>query len=195
MTADEVFAETERLTLRRFTVDDVDNLVGLDSDPEVMLRITGGRATPREEIEAEVLPAFLGYYRRYPGFGFWAIIEKSTGQFLGWIHFRPAVGEPQDVPELGYRLKKSAWGKGYAAEGSAAVIERGFREFGVRRVRAETMAVHTGSRRVMEKCGMTLVRTFVADWPDPIPGDEFGDVEYAITRAEWETAQGLKPAE
>jgi RimJ/RimL family protein N-acetyltransferase len=44
-------------------------------------------------------------------------------------------------------------------------------------------------RRVMEKLGMRLVRTFHADWPARIPGDEHGDVEFAITRAEWEQAQ------
>ena len=48
------------------------------------------------------------------------------------------------------------------------------------------MAVNTGSRRVMEKSGMRFVRTFVMDWPVRIEGDEEGDVEYAITRAEWE---------
>jgi RimJ/RimL family protein N-acetyltransferase len=47
------------------------------------------------------------------------------------------------------------------------------------------MAVNMGSRRVMEKAGLTLVRTFHQDWPDPIPGDELGDTEYAITRPEW----------
>jgi RimJ/RimL family protein N-acetyltransferase len=51
------------------------------------------------------------------------------------------------------------------------------------------MAVHTGSRRVMEKAGMRPVRTFHADWPDRIPGDEHGDVEYAITREEWARQQ------
>ena len=66
------------------------------------------------------------------------------------------------------------------------MISKGFTEFGVRRVVAETMVAHTGSRRVMEKAGMRLTRTFHQDWPDPIPGDEFGDVEYAITREEWE---------
>ena len=48
------------------------------------------------------------------------------------------------------------------------------------------MAVHTASRRVMEKAGLTLVRTFHQEWPDRIPGDEHGDVEYALTRADWE---------
>ena len=56
-------------------------------------------------------------------------------------------------------------------------------------VRTETMTVNTASRRVMEKAGLRHVRTFFADWPDKIPGDELGDVEYAITRAEWLAAR------
>src|ERR1044072_634731 len=84
----QVFLETERLLLRRFTEDDLENLVELDSDPEVMRFITGGRATPREEVANEILPAFLDHYERYAGYGFWAAVEKSTEGFLGWFHFR-----------------------------------------------------------------------------------------------------------
>jgi RimJ/RimL family protein N-acetyltransferase len=186
-----VFLETERLTLRRFTSDDVDLLVELDSDPEVMFWITGGRTTSRVEIETDYLPAFLSYYERFEGYGFWAAIERSSGEFLGWFHFRPAAGHPDDEPELGYRLRRSTWGKGYATEGSIALIDRGFRDFGVRRVLAETMAVNTASRRLMEKAGMQLVRTFHQDWPDKIPGDEHGDVEYEITREEWMRQRGI----
>lgn len=186
-----VFLETQRLTLRRFTPDDVDLLADLDSDPDVMFWITGGRTTTREEIERDVLPAFVSYYERYDGYGFWAAIERATGEFLGWFHFRPAPGHPVDEPELGYRLRRSAWGKGIATEGSIALIDKGFRDHGVRRVLAETMAVHDASRRVMEKAGMRLVRTFHQDWPDKIPGDEHGDVEYAITREEWAEAHGI----
>ena len=80
-------------------------------------------------------------------------------------------------------------GQGYAGEGSRALIDHGFTALGVQRVVAETMVVHTASRRVMEKCGMRLVRTFHADWPVRIPGDEHGDVEYAITREEWDAAR------
>jgi RimJ/RimL family protein N-acetyltransferase len=181
-----VFLTTERLTLRRFTVDDVDLLVDLDSDPEVMHFVTGGRSTSREEIEAETMPAFLGYYERFAGYGFWATIETGTQEFIGWFHLRAAPGHPADEPELGYRLKRSAWGKGYAVEGSRALIDSAFSQSGASRVVAETMTVHIGSRRVMEKSGMTLTRTFFQDWPDPIPGDEQGDVEYAISREEWE---------
>jgi RimJ/RimL family protein N-acetyltransferase len=181
-----VYLETERLVLRQFTLDDVDNLVALDADPEVMHFITGGRATPREVIEDDYLPWFLGYYERGERYGFWAAIEKATGEFIGWFHFRPADGYPSDEPELGYRLRRSAWGKGYATEGSRALIRKGFTELGVRRVMAETMVVNTASRRVMEKAGLRLVRTFHQEWPDRIPGDEQGDVEYALTRDEWE---------
>lgn len=180
-----VFLETPRLRLRRFTTEDADLLVDLDADPEVMFFITAGEATPRAEIEAEVLPAFLSYHARFAGYGFWALEERARGDFLGWVHFRPRPGDPIDEPELGYRLVRSAWGKGYAAEASQAVIDHGFRELGVRRVVAETMAVHLASRRVMEKVGMRMVREFHADWPVRIPGDEHGDVEYAITHEEW----------
>jgi RimJ/RimL family protein N-acetyltransferase len=186
----DVFLETERLLLRRFTAADVDNLVDLDNDPQVMHFVTGGRGTSVQETRDEVLPAFLGYYDRYPGYGFWAVMEKSTGDFLGWFHLRPAPdgGRPGE-PELGYRLTRSAWGKGYATEGSRALIRKAFAELGAERVYAETMAVHAASRRVMEKAGLALIRSFHQDWPDKIEGDEYGDVEYALTRAEWERAQ------
>jgi RimJ/RimL family protein N-acetyltransferase len=184
-----VFLETERMVLRRFTPADADNLVELDSDPEVMHFITGGRPTSREEIENEILPAFLGYYERSAGYGFWAAIEKSTGRFLGWFHLRPPPdgGHPEE-PELGYRLGRSAWGRGYATEGARALIRKAFTELCARRVYAETMAVHTASRRVMEKAGMRFVRAFHQPWPDRIAGDEHGDVEYELRRADWNGA-------
>jgi RimJ/RimL family protein N-acetyltransferase len=184
----QVFLVTERLVLRRFTGDDIDHLVELDSDPEVMRFINGGRPTPRDEIENDVLPGFLGYYERYAGYGFWAAVERSTGRFIGWFHFRPAKDAPPDEVELGYRLRRSAWHKGYATEGSRALIDNGFAELGVQRVVAFTMVVNVASRRVMEKAGLRFVRVFHQPWPDYIEGEEEGDVEYALLRSEWEQA-------
>jgi RimJ/RimL family protein N-acetyltransferase len=181
----QIFLETERLELRRFTDEDIENLVELDSDPEVMHFINGGRPTPRDEIENEFLPAILGHYERYAGYGFWAAVEKSTGQFVGWFHFRPAQDAPPGEVELGYRLRRSAWGKGYATEGSRALIAKGFAELGVRRVVASTMVVNVASRRVMENAGLKFVRIFHQPWPDYIEGEEEGDVEYALLRSEW----------
>jgi len=188
----EIFLETERLVLRRFTADDVDHLVDLDGDPEVMRFLTGGKATPREEIANDILPSFLRYYERFAGYGFWAAIERSSGAFLGWFHFRPHEGGPLDEPELGYRLRRSAWGKGYGTEGSRALIHKGFTALGADRVTAQTMVINSASRRVMEKAGMTQVRVFFPPWPDPIPGDEHGEIEYALTRAEWERQEAVE---
>ena len=181
----QIFLETERFVLRRFTESDVDNLLDLDGDPEVMRFLTGGRPTPREEIQTGTLPRFIHYYERFTDFGFWAAVEKPTGEFLGWFEFHPPEGDDPEEVELGYRLRRSAWGKGYATEGSRALIQKGFTELGVRRVFAWTMAVNTASRRVMEKSGLTLVRKFHEEWPDPIEGAERGEVEYALRKASW----------
>ncbi len=177
--------QTDRIRLVPLGDEHLEHEVELDADPAVMRYVTG-KATPRAEIEEEILPAFLSYYERFPGYGFWAAIEKTTGDFLGWFHLRPAAGHPEDEPELGYRLRRAAWGKGYATEGSRALVAKAFAELGARRVVAEAMAVNLASRRVMEKVGLTLVRTFHQEWPERLEGDEHGDVEYALERAEWE---------
>ncbi|MFF5720227.1 GNAT family N-acetyltransferase [Streptomyces buecherae] len=179
----DVFVRTERLTLRRFTAADVENLVALDSDPLVMRFLTG-EPTPRAVIENEVLPKILLDYRLGPA-GRWAAVERATGAFLGWLSLQPPDdGSVTDV-ELGYRLKASAWGRGLATEGSRALIDKGFAELGVQRVWAETMAVNTASRRVMEKAGLRYVRTFHVHFDDPLPGTEHGEVEYELRRADW----------
>ncbi len=186
-----VFLETERLIFRRFTADDVDLIAGLDADPAVMRYITGGRSTPRDEIRDDYLPAWLSYYERGDRYGFWAAIEKPTGAFLGWFHLRPQPDDPDDEPELGYRLIASAWGRGYATEGSRALIRRAFADFGVRRVYATTMVANVASWRVMERAGLRRVRVLHQPWPDRIEGEEQGDVEYELTRDEWEAAAGV----
>jgi len=184
-----VLLETERLRLRRFTAADVDLLVDLDSDPAVMAWITGGRPTPREEIEQEVLPAFLAHYERLGGLGFWAADLRDGGDFTGWFHLRPERGAPPGEVELGYRLRAAYWGRGLATEGSRALVDAGFERFGAQRITANTMTVNTASRRVMEKAGLRLIRTYHAQWPDRIEGDEHGDVEYALTRPEWQASR------
>jgi RimJ/RimL family protein N-acetyltransferase len=188
MTVVHVILETDRMLLRRFTPDDLELLVELDDDREVMRFINGGLPVDRGDV-AEALEWWLGYYDRGEAFGFWAAIDRSDGAFLGWFHFRPGAGHDASEPELGYRLHRRAWGSGLATEGSRALIDRGFAQLGIERVLAETMAVHGASRRVMEKSGMHLARTFHADWPVRIEGDEHGDVEYVIDRSEWEAGR------
>jgi RimJ/RimL family protein N-acetyltransferase len=182
-----VILKTPRLVMRQFTEDDVDNLFNLDSDPEVMRYLTGGRPTPREEIRDRIIPFILGAYDRFDRLGTWAAESVATGEFLGWFCFRVGRGS-DDITniELGYRLRRSAWNQGYATEGSRALVSTGFTDFGVERVFALTMTVNTRSRHVMEKCGLTLVRTTPYKGPDVIEGAEHGEVEYALTKPEWE---------
>lgn len=194
-----ILLETERLILRRFTAADLDHLVALDNDPDVMRYINGGTPTPRVVIEHEILPVFLCYADRCPGFGFWAAVHRDSGEWLGWFSFRPASGgagsDPGEVV-LGYRLRKAAWGQGYATEGARALLQKGFEQWGVQRVMATTYEENRASRRVLEKLGMTLVRRFRLT-PDEIAGSdtyhvesvevwEGDDVEYAIERVEWQ---------
>lgn len=179
-----MFLETERLALREFTEDDVDALVTLDADPAVMRFLNGGKPTSRLVIQRDVLPRILAAYAR----GLperWVALDKATHAFLGWFELlRAAEGEF----ELGYRLASRAWGNGYATEGSRALVDKAFTEYGAHRVFAETMAANKASRRVMEKAGLTYVRTFHLKWDDPIEGTEHGEVEYGLQRADWARA-------
>lgn len=179
---------TGRMTLRPFTPADVDHLVAPDADPAVMRHLTGGRPTPRRTVEEEVLPRVL---RRLPATGrpgFWAAADRATGGFLGWFEFRPLDDAGTEVA-LGYRLRRAAWGRGLATEGARALVDDGFTGPLVQRVVASTMTVNAASRRVLEKAGLRYVRTVHGAWPEVIEGSEHGDVEYALTRAEWVAAR------
>lgn len=191
---------TERLALRRFTTADAQNLLSLDGDPQVMRFLTG-TAKSLTQIRDEVLPNLAGCHLRFPGFGYWAAETRAGREFIGWFGLRPvtptgdamvnwpdARGQP-GVAELGYRLRRSAWGQGYATEGARALVRLAFTGLGAREVVATTMAVNTGSRRVMEKAGLRYARTVHLDWPDPLDGTEHGEVEYEITKAEWEMSE------
>jgi RimJ/RimL family protein N-acetyltransferase len=182
-----VILVTPRLALRQFTEHDEGNLFDLNSDPEVMRYLTGGRPTPREEIRDQVIPFHLGVYERLDRLGTWAAESAGTGEFLGWFHLRPGRGGDLASLELGYRLRRPAWNKGYATEGSLALIGMGFAGLGAERVFARTMTVNAASRHVLGKCGLTPVRTTPHEGAGVIEGAGHGEVEYAVTRPEWES--------
>lgn len=193
---------TTRLILRRFTEDDGDNLFALDSDPAVMRYLNGGVATPRDVIEREVLPRFLHSYQRRAGYGVWAAIERSSGDFVGWFGFQPQEGGDSDDIALGYRLRRASWGNGYATEGARALIRRGFTELGAQRVVATTYQDNLASRRVMERAGLRLARVYrltpdalAAESDTFVPSQELwdgDDVEYALSRADWERQEAAR---
>jgi RimJ/RimL family protein N-acetyltransferase len=185
---DNTYLETERLTLRRFTADDADLLIELDSDPAVMRYLSGGEPTPPDVVREQHLPNILAGYEKWDGkLGLFAVHEKDGGAFIGWFILRPERQGPLDEVELGYRLRQVAWGKGYATEGSRALLRKAFTQLGVHMIWADTMTVNQGSRHVMEKLGMTLTETGEVP-PDmaTIEGAEHGGVRYELTKAEWE---------
>ena len=182
-----VYLDTERLTLRQFTADDADRLIELDSDPEVMRFLTGGEPTAPADVRDGMLPRIIERYQQWGGkFGIFAAEAKAGGAFLGWFLLRPEPDGPLDEAELGYRLRRAEWGKGYATEGSRAVLGKAFTELGVRRVWADTMALNDRSQNVMKKLGMTLECTL--ETPEDmlmVEGSELGGVRYQITREQW----------
>ncbi len=179
----QVTLQTERIILRRFTPDDADNLHALDSDPEVMRYLTGGVPRSYEETKEETLPRHIAYYAKYADFGVWAAVEKgtekATGAFIGWFHFRPDARNPGEDIELGYRLMRSAWGKGYATEVSRALLRKGFEELGVKRVTARAIKANVNSWRVMEKIGMNFEREYLEE---QFPVDDKTAVRYELDR-------------
>src|SRR5215468_802204 len=121
-----IFLSTERLVLRQFTEDDADALFALDSDPEVMRYVSRFAPPDVESCRERIRTRFLPFYSQYPSYGFWAVVEKVSGDFLGWFHLKPALdyvfhqeaGYQQGDVDLGYRLRRASWGKGYATEGA-----------------------------------------------------------------------------
>lgn len=186
--------ETERLRLRGFTDSDADAqmLFELDSDPEVM-RYIGPFGMPTVEAYRERIQTFwMPYYTSHPPAGFWAIVEKATTQFAGWVFVRPATDykfaaeagwlSPSEI-ELGYRLRRAAWGRGLATEASAEVVRRAFADPAVTAVVAAALVPNRASTRVMEKIGLIRLREFA------IPGFADQCAVYALDRASFTGTQ------
>ncbi|RKN48599.1 GNAT family N-acetyltransferase [Micromonospora endolithica] len=199
---------TDRLLLVPLADRHLDLEIQLDSDPEV-LRYLFGRARSADEVVAahEQRMKLSGMV---DGLGYWMAFgtdggapgstppaTEDEGEFVGLMMLPPAHGpdQPDDpaVADLGYRMIRRHWRKGLASEASRALLRHAFDTVGQRRVIAQTMAVNTGSRRVMETVGMRYVRTWFPSWDDPLPGTEQGEVEYEMTREMWRAYRAPRP--
>jgi RimJ/RimL family protein N-acetyltransferase len=178
--------QTERITLVPLADEHLEWEVELDSDPEVM-RYLSGRASTREEIEAGHARR-LAVAEKMDGLGFW--VGLVDDEFVGCWTLQPAHGPDQpndpDVADLGYRLLRRHWRRGLASEGARKLVRYGFDDVGLDRIIAQTMTVNVGSRTVMERIGLTYVRTYPTSTTAPLEGIEEGEVEYEMTREQWE---------
>lgn len=147
--------QTNRLILREFELSDAESLYRLNADPEV-IRYTGDIAF-KNIAEAESFLQNYSEYQKY-GYGRWAMVEKQTGNFIGWcgLKFHPDSGEN----DLGFRISKEYWNKGFATEAAKASIEIGFGKFNMESVIGRAMAANTASIKVLEKCGMNYEKPF-----------------------------------
>lgn len=171
---------TDRLVLVPVADQHRDELIALNADPEVMRFILGRAATPAE-TQAEWEQRLLRQSDQVRGLGYWA--GSVDGAFVGWWSASAFADDPT-VSGVGYRLVRSAWGRGLATEGARAMLDRAFACPDVERVVASTMAVNAASRAVLTRLGMVQVDTWVTDWDEPIPGWEQGEVLYEMRRAD-----------
>jgi RimJ/RimL family protein N-acetyltransferase len=140
--------ETDRLLLRMIRADDLDHLAALLSDPDVVKYVGDGQPSGREEA-VRALESIIRHWERH-GFGRWAVVDKSSGKFIGFGGLRSLFG----TPEVVYHLAKAHWGKGYASEMARATLRFGFEERGFDRIVAITKPQNAASIHVMDKVGL-----------------------------------------
>ncbi len=185
---------TSRIVLVPLADEHLDLEIELDSDPEVMRYLDKGARSRAETEEAHERRRRAA--QKVPGLGFW--VGFVDGEFVGWWILQPPKGPDQPQvdgeAELGYRLLRKYWRRGYASEGSRELLRYGFAEMGLTRIFAQTLAINRPSRATMTSVGLTFARAF--DSSESFPGAEHGEVEYEITRETYERrhAAGGPPA-
>ena len=147
--------ETERLVIRPYRDADATPLHDVFGSPEVM-KWTPSAPSKDQAETAERLGRTMAFTARQPpGLGLWALELRATAEFLGQVGLFPVEGKGPEV-EVAYELAPRAWGRGYATEAARALVDYGFGEIGLLRIVALVVPDNARSRRVAEKCAMTL---------------------------------------
>ncbi|SCY79070.1 GNAT family N-acetyltransferase [Flavobacterium caeni] len=145
--------ETQRLILREFEPDDARHLFALNAVPDV-IKYTGD---PPFQSIAEAR-SFIDNYDQYRKFGYgrWAVIGKTHGEFLGWCGLK--YDAARDETDLGFRFFKQYWNHGFATEAAKGCLDHGFNKLGLQSIVGRAMKQNTASIRVLEKIGMLFER-------------------------------------
>ena len=138
---------TERLLLRQWRDDDLAPFAALNADPVVMEHFPGLMSREASDAFAESNRERIAER----GWGLWAV--EAEGRFIGFVGLNP----PSFMPgvEVGWRLERAAWGRGYATEAARAAIAFGFDELDLPEIISFTATTNVRSQRVMQRLGMT----------------------------------------
>jgi RimJ/RimL family protein N-acetyltransferase len=183
----EVVAETERLRLRDWRDEDEQRFYDIMNTPAVM-RHLGGVQKPDEWRAA--FDRIRGFTRDF-GHTFW-IVEDTTNEIQGFCGLKrvnaPGAGDLTGTPEIGWRLRESAWGKGIAKEAAIASLDLGFSRFGYDRIIAMTIPTNHESQGLMKRLGMR--RCEHLDFIDERFGPEVNpQIVYAMDATGWPAAK------
>jgi RimJ/RimL family protein N-acetyltransferase len=185
----ETIAATERLILRDWDDEDEQRFYDVMNTPAVM-RHLGGVQT--REVWHAGFERIRGFTRDF-GHTFWIVEEKGTGGILGFCGLKRvnSPGAPEQLagmPEIGWRLRESAWGQGIAKEAAIVTLDLAFGRFGYDQVIAMTIPPNRESQGLMTRLGMA--RRDALDFTDRRFGPEVNpQIVYAMTAAEWPAAK------
>ncbi|WP_117160984.1 GNAT family N-acetyltransferase [Paraliobacillus sp. X-1268] len=148
--------ETERLILRKVTLEDIEDMHLYGSNEEVSKYVSWDTHETISDTKAFVESILKKYENKQVSP--WGIEYKENGKFIGTIDF--VWWEPsQQIAELGYVISKDYWGKGLITEVAKEIIKFGFNEMDLVRIQARCDVENIGSARIMEKVGMSFEGT------------------------------------
>ena len=184
----EIVAETTRLLLRNWESADERSFYEIMNTPAVM-RHLGGVQTPEEWNAA--FQRILGFTRDF-GHTFWIVEDKAAGQIQGLCGLKrvnsPGAGSLTGTPEIGWRLRETAWGKGIAKEAAIASLDLAFGQLGYDHVIALTIPRNVESQGLMKRLGM--VRREDLDFTDTRFGPDMNpSIVYRMDAPDWPEAR------
>ncbi|RAG81007.1 GNAT family N-acetyltransferase [Streptacidiphilus pinicola] len=147
---------TDRLLLRVPSVADVEPLLGMNADPEVMRYIGDGTPGPLDRESTAGIVARARQAWDESGYGMLSVLTRDGGEYAGWVTLTVPRFLPQILPavEIGWRFRRSFWGRGYATEAARPLLAYGFEKAGLDRVVSIRHPDNDASGRVMEKLGL-----------------------------------------
>jgi ribosomal-protein-alanine N-acetyltransferase len=155
---------TDRLLLRPWRDSDLEPFAAINADPAVMKHFP----RPLDRSESDAFVARIRAHFEREGFGFWAVEAPGAAPLVGLVGLaRPAFEAPfSPCVEIGWRLAREHWGKGYATEAARASLRFGFEQLGLTEIVSFTVPENVRSRAVMERLGM--MRSAVDDFDHPV---------------------------